>query len=205
MYHYHLVTRIDSELNKKVYIKQKESSIKGDWFRTLQDVFNFIGEEINDDQIASFSKPQYKIYIQDKVKIAAFHAYLALKEKSKKKLKSLEYTVLKIQPYLISDKISSKQIKLLYSLRSKCYSAKMNFKKMHKGDLKCIFHCNAEETQYHIFEHCQPIRLKLNITSGAKLDAIYGTLSEQLEAIQIFEKIDDTMNIIKLNILPGSL
>ena len=76
---------------------------------------------------------------------------------------------------------------------------------MHKGDLKCIFHCNAEETQYHVFEHCQPIRLKLNITSSTKLDAIYGTLSEQLEAIQIFEKIDDTRNLMKQNILPGSL
>ena len=76
---------------------------------------------------------------------------------------------------------------------------------MHKGDLKCIFHCNVEETQYHIFEHCQPIRLKINITSSTKLDDIYGTLSEQLETIQIFEKIDDTRNIMKLNVLPGSL
>ena len=186
-------------------MKQKESSIKGDWFRTLQDDFKFIGEEIKDDKIVTFSKPQYKLYIQDKVKIAAFHAYLALKEKSKKKLKSLEYTSLNIQPYLISEKFSSKQIKLLYSLRSKCYSAKINFKKMHKGDLICIFHCNVEETQYHVFEHCQPIRLKSNIFSSMKLDAIYGTLSEQLEAIIIFEKIDDTRTHMRKDILSGSL
>ena len=50
-----------------------------------------------------------------------------------------------------------------------------------------------------------PIRLKLDITSSTKLDAIYGTLSEQLEAIQMFEKIDDTRNLMKQNILPGSL
>ena len=129
MYHYHLVTRSNNELIKKVYMKQKESSIKGDWFRTLQDDFKFIGEEITDDKIATFSKPQYKLYIQDKVKIAAFHAYLALKEKSKKKLKSLEYTSLNIQPYLISEKFSSKQIKLLYSLRPNAIQQKINLRK----------------------------------------------------------------------------
>ena len=76
---------------------------------------------------------------------------------------------------------------------------------MHKGDLICIFHCNVEETQYHVFEHCQPIRLKSNIFSSMKLDAIYGTLSEQLEAIQIFEKIDDIRTLMRKDILPGSL
>ena len=37
-------------------MKQKESSIKGDWFRTLQDDFKFIGEEIKYDKIVTFSK-----------------------------------------------------------------------------------------------------------------------------------------------------
>ena len=55
---------------------------------------------------------------------------------------------------------------------------------MHKGDFKCIFHCNMEETKYRVFEYCQPIRLESNIFCSMKLDAIYGTLNEQLEAIK---------------------
>ena len=114
-------------------MKQKDSGIKGDWFRTLQEDFKFINEEIDDEKIVCYSKQQYKTYISEKVKNAAFISYLASKEKSKKKLKCVEYTSLNIQPYKTSEKLSLKQIKLLYSLRSKCYSAKANFKKMNKG------------------------------------------------------------------------
>ena len=140
-----------------------------------------------------------------KVQTAAFQYYLQLKEKSKKKLKYVQYSSFSIQPYLTSEQFSYKQTKLLYSLRSKCYAAKMNFKKMHKGDFKCIFLCNEEESQYHIFENCQPIKLKLNISKTIKLDYIYGNLEEQLETIQILEKIDDIRTIMKKDILPGSL
>ena len=59
VFHHHLVLRTNNKLNKKVNLKQKERSLKGDWFRTLQDDFIFIGEEIDDEKIVSFSKGQY--------------------------------------------------------------------------------------------------------------------------------------------------
>jgi hypothetical protein len=180
-----------------VYSKQKQNSLKGDWYRTLEEDFKFIGEEINDDAICLFSKQDYKRVIKQKVEKAAFLSYLDLKGQSKTKLKALEYKTFSIQPYITINQFSLKQIKLLYSMRSNCYPAKMNFKKMHRGDLKCIFLCDQEETQLHIFEHCQPIKLKLNIISTMKLSYIYGTLSEQLEAISVFEKIDDIMKLMQ--------
>ena len=66
MYHYYLVTRKNNELIKKVYTKQKENSIKGDWFRTLQDDFKFIGEEINNDKIATFTNHKYDLIFKIK-------------------------------------------------------------------------------------------------------------------------------------------
>ena len=87
MFHHHLVTRTYDELIKKVYLKQKECNIKGDWLRTLQEDFILIGETIDDEKIVSFSKS----HIKDKVMKAAFQSYLPLKEQSKNKLKSLEY------------------------------------------------------------------------------------------------------------------
>ena len=84
-----------------------------------------------------------------------------------------------------------------FSGHCKTLAAKINFKKMHRRDLKCIFLCDQEETQTHIFEHCQAIKLKLNILTTMKLSYIYGTLSEQLEAISVFEKIDDIRNLKK--------
>ena len=67
----------------------------------------------------------------------------------------------------------------------------MNFPKMNRGNLKCVFLCDQQETQVHIFEDCQPIRDKLDVIPRMRLTYIYGTLDEQLEAILIFEKIND--------------
>ena len=85
MFHHHILSRTDNELIKKVYIKQKEESIKGDWFQTLQIYFKFIGEEINDQQIMKMTKTEYKKYIQVMIEAAAFHYYPSLKEKKKEK------------------------------------------------------------------------------------------------------------------------
>ena len=62
---------------------------------------------------------------------------------------------------------------------------------MNRGNLKCVFLCDQQETQVHIFEDCQLIRDKLDVIPRMRLTYIYGTLDEQLEAVLIFEKIDD--------------
>ena len=99
--------------------------------------------------------------ITHKVTKAAFQFYLLLQEKCKKKLESLKYEDLQMQEYLINSSFNTAEIKLLISLRSKCYPSKMNFKKLNKGNLKCIFNCNQVETQTHVFENCEPILSKL--------------------------------------------
>ena len=53
---------------------------------------------------------------------------------------------------------------------------------MHQGDLKCIFLCNEEESQNHIFKNCQ---LRLNISKTINLDYVYGNFGGRLETIQI--------------------
>ena len=128
MYHHYLVTRPNHELIKKVYLKQKEDNLKGDWYRSLKEDFSFIGEEIHDDLINLIPKNEYKKLFKQKVQKAAFEDYLLLKEKSIKKMKALEYKNYGIQPYIISTFFSLKQIKLLFALRSNCYPAKMSFK-----------------------------------------------------------------------------
>ena len=72
---------------------------------------------------------------------------------------------------------------------------------MNHGDLKCIFLCDQDETQVHIFENCQPIKQKLDFISSMKLDCVFGTLDEQLEAVVIFEKINDMRTHMRKDIL----
>ena len=42
MYHFHIITRDDSDTIKKVYMKQKEANVKGDWICLLAKDFEFI-------------------------------------------------------------------------------------------------------------------------------------------------------------------
>ena len=205
MYHHHIINRDDGEIIKKVYQKQEESSCKGDWVLLVRKDFEFIGENMDQRFILHTSKEDYNKYIKTKVQNAAFKSYLVLKEQSKTKMKHLKYDKLAIQNYLVSDLFSIEEKRLLSSLRSMCYPAKMNFRKMNKGNLKCSFLCNEDETQMHIFQECTPLLSRLNISHTVEMKDIYGNINEQSSAIKTFLKIDGIRRILLNDILPGGV
>ena len=57
---------------------------------------------------------------------------------------------------------------------------------MNKGNLNCILNCQQVETQYHIFEHCQPVISKLNLTQTMDVNKIYGSLLEEKNCARLF-------------------
>ena len=115
----------------------------------------------------------------------------------------MHYSEFVIQPYLIISDLSLPEKKLLLSLRSKCYPAKMNFKKLNKGSLMCSFLCQSEETQKHIFEQCRPIQSRISYPVNVNLDDIYGGIDDQVRTIKILIKIDHIRRSMKEDILPG--
>ena len=120
-------------------------------------------------------------------------------------MKDLQYDKLSIQNYLISDLFSLEEKYLLSSLRSMCFPAKMNFRKMHKGNLKCSLKCDDDETQLHIFEACTPILARLDFPHTVRIKDIYGNIEEQRNAVKIFMKIDSIRSILLSDILPGGI
>ena len=118
-------------------------------------------------------------------------------------MQDLKYDRLRTQDYLINGQFSQEEINLLFALRSKSYAAKMSFRKINRGDLKCVFQCGQLETQSHIFENCKPIQNQLNYIPTMKIENIYGTVSQQKEAISVFIRIDHMRNLMKSDILPG--
>ena len=115
----------------------------------------------------------------------------------------MHYEKLEIQPYLHSSQISFDQKQLLYSLRSKCYLARMNFKKMNKGNLRCRFDCNQEETQAHIFENCGPIQARISYPVNVNLNNIFGSIDNQKNVIKLLTTIHTVRNLMIEDILPG--
>ena len=104
---------------------------------------------------------------------------------------------------MISNKFSleDKKKKLLYSLRSKYYRAKIYFRKQHNGNLKSSFLCNAEETQKHTFENCGPI--KARVSTQVDLNNIYGSIEDQFKVVQTLSRIEQVQQSMKESILPG--
>ena len=103
-------------------------------------------------------------------------------------MNNVQYTELKAQPYLINRIFNKEERKLMVSLRSRCHSAKMNFQKLHKGDLKCLLGCNANEDQVHIFTQCQDIEISLRNT--VPYEDIFKDIMVQKTAIETFLKVD---------------
>ena len=106
------------------------------------------------------------------------------------KMKRLSCDIIIIQPYLTNNNFTTEDKKFLFSLRSQCYDAKTNFKKLKKGNMQCRLNCESEEYQDHIFQSCRPIFEKLGITEIPNINSIYGTPMEQQHAIKIFVQLD---------------
>jgi hypothetical protein len=187
MYHHHILTRGEEETIKKIYYKQKEDPLKGDWYGLLKKDFEFIGEEIDDRKIASIPKSEYRVRIRRLVENAAFRFMISQKN-GLPKIRDIKYDKLKTQDYLKSVEFSPKERNLLYSLRSRSHPAKLNYKKLNSGNLKCTLGCLEEEDQAHIFENCRYLNTsKENIC----LNHIFQDLNTQKDAIQKIMRIEN--------------
>ena len=99
MYHHHLVTRDKTETIYKIYQKQKEDSLKGDWIELLKGDFKFIKQELNEEGISSISKIEYKKRIKLLMNNSVFEYFLELKN-GHTKIADITYSKFQIQPYL---------------------------------------------------------------------------------------------------------
>ena len=190
LYHHHIITREDTETIKKIYYKQKEAQIKGDWLELVKKDFLFLGIEMNESEIKLTNKLEYKKKIKRLLYKAAFSEYI--KEKAEKsKLNQLEYKTLHLQQYLTEPGFTYKEIYLLYSLRSRSHPAKNNYRKMYNGQIQCTFDCLSDENQQHIFEECKPLREGLHLKEGIKLQDVYGDIKLQKAAISNFIQIEE--------------
>jgi hypothetical protein len=185
MYHHHIVNSDDSETIKKIYIKQKEGTDKGDWFELVRNDFKFIGIEIIESEIRGIPKNVYKAKINKLIEKAAFEYMIKIKE-GLTKLNKVKYNSLSLQGYLKSKLFSNKEINLLYALRARVHPAKTNFRKMYVQNLKCSWGCQADEDQKHIFSQC-----KVLDASYTNYENIFLSEKCQKEAIISFMQVEE--------------
>ena len=79
MHHHHLVTRDKTETICKIYQQQKKDSKKDDWIELLKADFKSIKQELNEEEISSISKIEYKKRIRQLMNNSVFEYFSDLK------------------------------------------------------------------------------------------------------------------------------
>ena len=187
-----ILTRSDEELTKRVYIAQRESPTKGDFFNLVTEDFKKICKILDEEKIVSKSKEAHKRNIKTTIMIAAFQD---LKERQSKhsKVKDIHYDKLETQQYMKSQLFTNEEVNLLFAIRSRMIDSKSNFKSKYiKDDLTCRICHKAEENQFHLL-HCKVLNdvLKSNdiISEQVKYEDIYSEHKKQKLVTSIFAKL----------------
>ena len=94
LFHHNILSRDDNETIKKIYLKQKEECVKGDWFELLKQDFDFIGVNMNEEKISSTPKNQYKVEIKRLIQKAAFKYFTEI-QATHQKIRDIKYEALK--------------------------------------------------------------------------------------------------------------
>ena len=118
------------------------------------------------------------------------YSYL-LDEKSKSK-KLVNLSTWKMQDYLLTEKLSLSEKRLLFSLRIRMLEVKNNFKSKYGENLKCSLCENHQEDQEHLLI-CPEIVSEVD-TSQILYKDIFGTIEKQIEAVKIWKQVQKVRN-----------
>ena len=116
------------------------------------------------------------------------------------KLDQITYNTLKVQSYLTDSRFSREERELVAALRSRCYNAKINFRKLYKGNLQCSLGCQNIESQLHIFSQCKVLKSDLHTED---YNSLFSDVNKQKQVINIFISIEKKRQSLRDGALPG--
>ena len=82
-------------------------------------------------------------------------------------------------------------------MRSRCFDAKSNFRKLFKNNPFCRFGCLVQEDKNHIFKNCQKIYSIHKNNSDIEYDGIFCDATIQIRTIKFFSGIEKTRLYLK--------
>ena len=148
-----------------------------------------LGIDMTDAEIQGVSKQVFKRYVTKKVK-DEFIRYINDLKRAHSKSEFLECKEIKQAEYIKSPRLSHKEKKLLFKLRSRTLDVKQNFRNQN-NDPWCISCGLFQETQSHLLQ-CPALAPKLNyLTDNNSINEndIYGSLEKQEKIVKIFSDL----------------
>ena len=191
MYLWTLLHKSTNELARRVFETQKKFPTKNDWVLQVREDLEMCQLELTDEEIGDMKKEKFKKIVNKKIHELSTNYLLKLVEKHSKTENLLPSD--SIQNYLTDVNTTVKEKKLLFLLRSRMYSVKMNFQQSY-SNLLCSLCSRSEESQQHLLV-CEEIvkeeELKnIMVTGNIRYEDIFGTQRQQSSALKIWKIID---------------
>ena len=111
----------------KVFSAQIRNPTKGDWPQLVNQDLKDFNINLSFDQIKIMKSAKFKKVVKEACKSYTFKLLMKDKEKHKKGSKII-YNILEMQTYLKTDKITTKEAKLLFKIRTDMIEVKKNYK-----------------------------------------------------------------------------
>ena len=198
MYLWHIVNRNETELIHRVYNAQRFKPSKSDWLKMVHQDKIVLGINYSDDELKLLTKEYFKTFLNNKVKTAR-REYLKSLQLNKSKSKYIQFKD-DPEPYINDPRFTKVQVQLLFSLRSRTYNCKDNFRVHYGANILCELCHLSPCKQSHILSCSillQNANISQNILSNISHEMIYGTVNQQLEFVNVFEKL----SIVRSNLL----
>ena len=191
MYYWTILNKETNQLVKQVFNLQSKVQIQNDWIYLVQADLGHLGISMETDEIMSLSKEAFRKIVNVKIR-APCDNYVEQMIKKHSKTKGLTIGLDEIQPYLTSKQLSVKMKQTLFSLRVRSANTKVNYRNKFLSDLSCRYCDSSEQEDYSHLLKCE----KLIVTDEMKRESqrvsvqhIFGTLSEQISAAKLWNKI----------------
>ena len=187
MYYWTLLKKGEQELVKRVFLAMKEFRVKSDWMSQIEDDLLSCDIQLKEEEIAAMSRWKFKKIVDGKIREQSeqYLAELQIKHSKSTFLHQGE----KMQEYLCSDKLSTREKQLLFKLRSSVTPNKSNFRKKYENDLSCILcqNPNTVENLQHLLD-CPYLTSQPQLTTelkSIKCEDIFGKLAEQIKSVKV--------------------
>ena len=194
MYFWNILQMDNKELVKKVFIAQKLSPCKDDWIHQLREDLKECLINLSENDIKDMKKPTFRKLVNERIKDVSVKYLLSLKiknNKEKSKSKNI-WPSSEMKHYLRSNKLSTEEKRLLFSMRCRVNETKCNYRSKYENNMNCsICSSNTEESELHLLK-CEAIvsepEVKDQISEITYSD-IFSDVERQIKAVKLWTKI----------------
>ena len=118
MYLHNILKHPKDHLIRKIYKTQNINPNKGDFVQLVKEDFNYIGMNLDEEEISTQCKNTYKRNIKTKLRENVFRDLKNI-QRNHQKIKDITYNKFDMQMYMKTHTLKNQEVTLLFSLRSK--------------------------------------------------------------------------------------